>query len=375
MKAHKGDVMVLFGDVPLIRAATLSRLIERRRRADRPALAVIGMRPHDPGPYGRLVLGADGMLERIVEAKDADEQERRIGLCNSGVMIADGDLFWNWIERLGSNNAQGEFYLTDVVGLARADNRLAAAIEAPADEMAGVNSRAELAAAESRYQARRRDAAMADGATLIDPASIHFSFDTRLGRDVVIGPSVVFGPGVNVGDEVIIRPFCHVEGATIGKGAIIGPFARLRPGSVIGEGAHVGNFVEIKKSELGAHAKANHLSYLGDAKIGARANIGAGTITCNYDGFEKMETVIGADAFIGSDTALVAPVSVGEGAIVAAGSVITSDVAPDALAIARSRQVEKPGWAGKFRARKKGAAGRRKERPCAGSSASWAGAT
>ena len=359
LKDDRTDVMVLYGDAPLVRAETLSRLVERRLAPDHPSIVVLGMRPADPGPYGRLVIGADGQLERIVEAKDASPQHRAIDFCNSGIMIVDGAMIWGWIDRLGNNNAKREYYLTDLVALARQDGRRVSAIEADSEQLLGVNSRAELAVAEAKYQARRRTQAMAEGATLIDPGSIHFSFDTVLGRDVVIGPSVVFGPGVRVSDGATIRPFCHIEGAAIGEGAIIGPFARLRPGSVIGERAHVGNFVELKKAELGPGAKANHLAYLGDARIGAKANIGAGTITCNYDGFDKTLTEIGADAFIGSNTALVAPVEVGEGAIVAAGSVITSNVAPNALAIARARQEEKPGWADKFRALKKAALARK----------------
>ncbi len=358
---HRGLVLVVYGDTPLIGARTLPRLIARAGAPDAPSVVVLGMRPVDPGPYGRLVLAPDGGLERIVEAKDSSADELKIAFCNSGIMAIEGERLWGWIDRLGNNNAKSEYYLTDVVALARGDGCRVAAIEAPAEELLGVNSRAELAAAEANYQARKREDAMAGGATLIDPGSIHFSFDTVLGQDLVIGPDVVFGPGVSIADGAIIRPFCHIEGASIGAGAIIGPFARLRPGSVIGATAHVGNFVELKKANLGAGAKANHLSYLGDVSVGDRANVGAGTITCNYDGFEKFETVIGADSFIGSDTALVAPVTIGEGAMIAAGSVITEDVAPGALAIARNRQIEKPGWAEKFRARKKGASGAKRK--------------
>ena len=344
-----GDVLVVYGDTPFVTTDTLTRLLARRRRDDNPAVVVLGMRPADPSGYGRLIQAADGTLDRIVEHKDASEAERAVGLCNSGVMAIDGAALWPLIDRLDNNNAKGEFYLTDIIAHARKDKRVCAFVEAPAEELLGVNSRVELAAAEALFQDRMRRAAMEEGATLTDPATVYFAADTRIGSDVVIGPNVQFGPGVEIADGVEIRAFCHIEGARIGTGAIIGPFARIRPGSVIGDEAHVGNFVELKKAELGAGAKANHLSYLGDATIGAKANIGAGTITCNYDGFTKAKTQIGAGAFIGSDTSLVAPVTVGEGAITGAGSVITRDVAPDALAIARGEQVEKPGWAKRFR--------------------------
>ena len=348
-----GDVLVVYGDTPFVATETLRRMFDRRRAADNPVVVVLGMRPVDPSGYGRLVLGADGSLDRIVEHKDANEAERAIGLCNSGVLAIDGSLVWKLVDRLDNKNAKGEFYLTDIVAFARQDGRRCAVVEAPAEELLGVNSRSELAAAEALFQTRRRTAAMENGATLTDPASVFFAADTRIGRDVVIGPNVQFGPGVEIADDVEIRAFCHIEGARIESGAIVGPFARIRPKSVIGAGAHVGNFVEIKATELGAGAKANHLTYLGDTTVGAKSNIGAGTITCNYDGFTKSRTIIGAGTFIGSDTALVAPVTVGEGAIIAAGSVITHDVPPEALAIAREQQVDKPGWATKFRARQK----------------------
>ncbi|MEA2782223.1 MAG: bifunctional UDP-N-acetylglucosamine pyrophosphorylase / glucosamine-phosphate N-acetyltransferase [Rhodospirillaceae bacterium] len=343
------DLLILYGDTPLISTATLQRLLDRRRASDRPAAVVLGMRPADPAEYGRLVTDGDGRLEAIIEASDADAEQRRIGLCNSGVMAVDGRRIWDLLARVGNSNAKGEYYLTDIVALARRDGRTCAVVEAPAEELLGINSRAELAVAEAATQARLRARAMADGATLIDPRSVWLSVDTRLGRDVVIGPNVFFGPGVEVADEVEIRAFCHLEGARIEKGAVIGPFARLRPGSVIGASAHIGNFVETKNATLGERAKANHLTYLGDVTVGARANVGAGTITCNYDGFFKHETVIGDDAFIGSNSALCAPVTVGDGAFVAAGSVITRDVPANSLAIARGQQTEKPGWATMFR--------------------------
>ncbi|HYC63444.1 MAG TPA: bifunctional UDP-N-acetylglucosamine diphosphorylase/glucosamine-1-phosphate N-acetyltransferase GlmU, partial [Reyranellaceae bacterium] len=343
-----GPVVVVFGDTPLISSATLQKLAAGVAAGQ--AVMVAGMRPSEPGAYGRLVLAADGTLERIVEAKDATAEERAIGLCNAGAMALDGQRMWDLLAQIRPDNAKGEYYLTDVVGLARAQGLRCGVIEAAAEEAVGVNSRLELAEVEALFQARMRREAMLGGATLVDPASVWFSHDTVLGRDVVVGPCVVFGPGVVVGDNVAIKGFCHLEGTTIDAGAQVGPFARLRPGASIGADAHVGNFVEIKAALIGAGAKVNHLSYVGDAEVGSRANVGAGTITCNYDGFVKARTKIGAGAFIGSNTALVAPVSVGDGAIVAAGSVITADVAADALAVARGRQEEKPGWAARFRA-------------------------
>lgn len=351
--SHAGDVLVVYGDSPFMTAKSFRAMLDRRRARDNPAVVVLGMRPSDPSGYGRLITHKSGLLERIVEHKDATPQERAIDLCNSGVMAIDGELIWKLVEQLDNKNAKGEYYLTDIVALANKAGRVSAVVEASAEELLGVNSRSELAAAEALFQSRRRAAAMEDGVTLVDPETVYFSADTKLGRDVVIGPNVVFGPNVEIGDNVEILAFCHIEGARIASGARIGPFARLRPGTRIGEDAHVGNFVELKNAEMGAGAKANHLTYLGDANIGAKANIGAGTITCNYDGFTKSVTEIGAGAFIGSDTSLVAPVKVGEGAITAAGSVITHDVPPDALAVARSEQVDKPGWADKFRTLKR----------------------
>jgi bifunctional UDP-N-acetylglucosamine pyrophosphorylase / glucosamine-1-phosphate N-acetyltransferase len=355
----EGDVLILYGDTPLVATSTFEAMLARRRAADRPAAVVLGMRPEDPAEYGRLVVDGEGRLEAIVEHRDATAAQRRIGLCNSGVMAVDGALIWDLLAEVGNANAKGEYYLTDIVALARRRGRISAAVEAPAEELIGINSRAELAAAEALLQARLRARAMEEGATLIDPSSVWFSFDTRLGRDVVIAPHVVFGPGVEVADGAIIRSFSHLEGARIEAGAEIGPFARLRPGSIIGPKAKVGNFVETKNATLAAGAKANHLSYLGDARVGEGTNIGAGTITCNYDGFDKSRTVIGAGAFIGSNSALVAPVTVGDGAIVAAGSVVTRDVAADSLAVGRERQVEKPGWARLFREKKREAKQRR----------------
>ncbi len=345
-----GTVLVLFGDSPFVTAETIGRMVARREAADRPTVVVLGMRPNDPTGYGRLITDAQGNLAAIVEHRDADEQQRAIGLCNSGVMAIDGAVLWALIDAIENKNAKQEYYLTDIVGVARARGLGAVVVEAPADELIGINSRAELAAAEALCQQRLRARAFDNGVTMTDPASVFLCADTKLGQDVTIGPNVVFGPGVSVADNVEIRAFCHIEGAAIESGAVIGPYARLRPGSKIGRDAHVGNFVETKNAVLGKGAKANHLTYLGDAEVGAKSNIGAGTITCNYDGFLKEKTVIGDGAFIGSNSSLVAPVTVGAGAIVAAGSVITRDVEPDALAVARGTQADKPGWAAKFRA-------------------------
>ncbi|MBV9859485.1 MAG: bifunctional UDP-N-acetylglucosamine diphosphorylase/glucosamine-1-phosphate N-acetyltransferase GlmU [Alphaproteobacteria bacterium] len=345
------DVLVLFGDTPLLRTETLRRLLDERRREPAAAVAVSGMRPADPGPYGRILQNAAGELEAIVEAKDADPAQAAIPLCNGGIMAIDGRYLFELVEAVRANNVQGEFYLTDIVKMARDLGLACRVVEMPADELLGVNSRSDLAAAEAILQDRLRREAMAEGATLIAPETVFLCADTRFGRDVVVEPNVVFGRGVTIGDNVRIRSFSHIEGAAIGAGAIVGPFARLRPGAVLDEAVHIGNFVEVKASRLGAGAKANHLAYLGDSEVGAGSNIGAGTITCNYDGFVKSRTTIGAGAFIGSNTALVAPVTVGDGAIVAAGSVVTRDVPPDALTIGRGRQVDKPGRAAEFRAR------------------------
>jgi bifunctional UDP-N-acetylglucosamine pyrophosphorylase/glucosamine-1-phosphate N-acetyltransferase len=349
----EGDVIVLFGDTPLLSPATLERLIEARRAAADPAVVVLGMRPADPAQYGRLVLSGQGGLDRIVEFSEADEVERGIGLCNAGIMTFDGRRLPELVAALQANNAKGEFFLTDTVAAARARGWACSVVEGDPDEVLGINSRVELADAEAILQDRLRRRAMIEGATLVDPRTVWFSADTRIGRDVVIGPSTFFGPGVTVADNVEILGFSHIEGATIASGARIGPFARLRPTTNVGEGAHVGNFVELKAADLAAGAKANHLTYLGDVSVGAKTNIGAGTIVSNYDGYNKFRTSIGADVFIGSDVVLVAPLTVGDGANVAAGSVITRDVAPDSLAIGRARQEDKPGWAPAYREKKR----------------------
>ena len=340
LEGFAGDVAVLYADNPLIGAETLRRLRAAREGA---GLVLLAMRPADPAKYGRVITDASGAVTRIVEFADATAEERAVGLCNAGVVCAAGPDLFRWLRLVKNENLQGEYYLTDIIALAAAEGVRVVAVEAPEAELRGINSRAELAEAEAEMQRRLRRAAMDGGATLIQPESVVFSHDTVLGQDVTVGPNVVFAPGVTVEDEVEIRAFSHLEGCVVHRGAIVGPFARLRPGTVVGRGAHVGNFVELKAAVLGEGAKANHLSYLGDAEIGAGANIGAGTITCNYDGVNKHRTVIGEGAFIGSDTALVAPVRVGARALVGAGSVITEDVPDDALAVARGRQTNKDG--------------------------------
>ncbi len=348
LQGFEGDVFVLYGDTPLIRPETLARMAASRQEGA--GVVVLGFEAADPTGYGRLVRSADRGLARIVEHKDATAEERAVTLCNSGVMCVDGARLFGWLDRVGNDNAKGEYYLTDIVALARADGVFCAIVEGEEEEVLGVNSRVELAQAEAAFQRRAREAAMREGATLTAPETVFFAHDTRLGRDVEIGPNVVFGPGVVVEDRVEIRAFSHLEGAHVASGAQIGPFARLRPGAEIGMGARVGNFVEVKNTVFGEGAKANHLSYIGDASIGAGANIGAGTITCNYDGYLKHRTEIGDGAFIGSNTALVAPVSVGPQAIVAAGSTITDDVEGDALGLGRARQVVRPGLGARIRA-------------------------
>ena len=354
-----GDVLVLYGDTPLLTPETLGRVMQAR--SDGAAVVVLGFEPVDPAAYGRLVLDSQGGLDAIVEYKDATPQQRAIRLCNSGVMAADASLLFDLLSKVRNDNAKGEYYLTDVVALARGKGLPCAVVRAPEEELLGVNSRGEQAVAEAVIQTRLRNRAMDNGATLIDPSSVFFSVDTKLGQDVTVGPNVVFGPGVAVADGVEIRAFCHIEGAKIGKGAIVGPFARLRPGAVLQEDVHIGNFVEVKATVVETGAKANHLTYLGDARVGAGANVGAGTITCNYDGFLKSLTDIGAGAFIGSNSALVAPVKIGNGAIIGAGSVITKDVPADALAAARGDMRVVPGWAKPYRERKKAEKAARKK--------------
>ncbi|MGB5093955.1 MAG: bifunctional UDP-N-acetylglucosamine diphosphorylase/glucosamine-1-phosphate N-acetyltransferase GlmU [Parvibaculum sp.] len=341
-------VIVIFGDTPLVRSETL-REMAAACTGDT-AVVVLGFEATDPAAYGRLVVDGSGALQAIVERKDATPAELAITLCNGGAMaVRRADLF-RLLAKLGNNNAAGEYYLTDVVQLARAEGLGCAVVRAPEEDMQGVNSRAELAVVEAVMQRRLRRKAMEEGATLSDPDTVYFCADTKIGRDVTIGQHVVFGPGVSVADNVTIKPFCHIEGTQIEEGAQIGPYARLRPGSVIGKDAHIGNFVETKKAMIEEGAKVNHLTYIGDARVGAKANIGAGTITCNYDGYNKFFTDIGKGAFIGSNSSLIAPVKIGDGAYIGSGSVVTKDVSGDALAVTRPQQTEKPGWAARFRA-------------------------
>lgn len=337
LEGFEGKVIVLYGDTPFIGEDTLAALASHT--AD---LVVLGFEAEDPGRYGRLVVTEAG-LERIVEFKDADEATRLIALCNSGVMALDADLLRQLIARLTNENAAGEYYLTDLVALARAEDRRADVVTCDEEETLGINTRAELASAEAAFQTRARAEALENGVTLSDPSTVWFSLDTAIGRDAIVGQNVVFGPGVTVESGAEILPFCHLEGCHISSGATVGPFARLRTGAELGGEVHVGNFVEIKNAVLDEGVKVGHLTYLGDAHIGEHSNIGAGTITCNYDGVMKHRTEIGANAFIGSDTMLVAPVRVGAQAVTGSGSVITEDVEDGALAIGRARQATKPG--------------------------------
>ena len=344
-----GDVIVLFGDTPFLRAETLSAIQERR--AGGADIVALGFETAEPGRYGRLKTGADGMLEAIVEAKDATPEELRITTCNSGVMAGDTATFLRLLDSLGNDNAQGEYYLTDLVALARAEGLTARVAFCDEAETLGINDRAELARAEGLWQRAARERLMRAGVTMVAPETVFLCHDTRLEPDVVIEPHVVFGPGVGVASGARIRAFSHLEGAEVAEGAVVGPYARLRPGARIGANARIGNFVEVKNAEFGEGAKANHLTYVGDATVGAGSNLGAGTITCNYDGFLKHRTEIGEGAFIGVNTALVAPVRVGRAAYVGTGTVVTEDVPEDALAIGRARQTNKPGLATRLRDR------------------------
>lgn len=345
LQGFEGRLVVLFGDTPFVRPETLARLADASD-----AVSVLGFETPEPGGYGRLVMDGDRLL-RIVEAGDASAEELAVTACNSGAMAGPAQTVFRLLDRVSPRNVQGEYYLTEIAALAREEGVPVRAIFCDAAETMGVNDRADLAAAEAAFQARARARAMAAGATLIAPETVHFAWDTALGRDVLIEPNVVFGPGVEIADGAVVRAFCHIAGTRIASGACVGPFARLRDGSEIGEGARIGNFVEMKKTVFGPGAKAGHLAYVGDASVGARANLGAGAITCNYDGVSKHRTEIGERAFIGVNTALVAPVVVGEDAYTATGGVITNDVPPGDLAIARARQTNKPGLGRKLRER------------------------
>jgi bifunctional UDP-N-acetylglucosamine pyrophosphorylase/glucosamine-1-phosphate N-acetyltransferase len=340
------DIVVAFGDTPLIRPATLASL--RKPLADGAAVVVLGFRPSDPSGYGRLLMQGQELVA-IREDKDATAQERTVGLCNAGLMAFAGREALAILDRIGDANANGEFYLTDAVEVARAMGHKVAVIEAEEGEVRGINTKAQLAGAEAELQRRLRTAALEAGVTMIAPETVYLAADTKLSANVEIEPYVVFGPGVVIDDGAVIRSFSRLEGAHVGPGAIVGPFARLQPGADIGAGAHIGNFVEVKEATIEAGAKANHLAYIGDARVGEGANIGAGTITCNYDGRAKHRTDIGKGAFIGSNSALVAPLTVGDNAYVGSGSVITKDVPPGALALGRARQVIKEGWAALLR--------------------------
>ena len=348
---HRGPVLVVFGDAPLITTATLQRLVEACRKA-KAAVGVLGFTAEDPSPYGRLIL-RDGLLERIVESRDADATEKAVDFCNSGVMCIDGALIAALLGAIGNDNVKREFYLTDVVGIARTAGHTVIAVEGSQEEFQGINSRAELAMAERAMQQRLRSAAFEAGVSMADPQTVWLAADTKFASDVTIGPNVRFGPAVSVGAGTEIKAFCDIEGARIGRDVIIGPFARIRPGSEVADQVHIGNFVELKATRMGRAAKANHLAYLGDSDIGAASNIGAGTIAVNYDGFGKWRTVVGADAFVGSNSALVAPLRIGRGSNVTAGSVITEDVPAGAVAFGRARQVTKKGRAAPLRAKLK----------------------
>jgi bifunctional UDP-N-acetylglucosamine pyrophosphorylase/glucosamine-1-phosphate N-acetyltransferase len=351
LAGYDGAVLVLYGDTPFVEAETLRRMLDRLDRDGGPGVVVLASCPADPAKYGRIILGEGDHVAKMVEFRDATEDERAVRLCNSGMMAVRAKDLFRWLSQVGNDNAAKEFYLPDIVNIAAAEGREAVVIEGDPYETAGVNSRAELAHLELEWQRRRREQALDEGATLIDPESVWFAYDTKLGRDVTVEPHVVFGPGVEVADGAAIKAFSHIDGATIGAKASIGPFARIRPGTRLADKTKVGNFVELKNAVVAEGAKINHLSYVGDAEVGAKANVGAGTITCNYDGFGKYRTVIGAGAFIGSNTALVAPVTIGEGAVVGAGSVITENVEADSLAVERTEQRGIAGWARRFRER------------------------
>ncbi|WP_282092231.1 bifunctional UDP-N-acetylglucosamine diphosphorylase/glucosamine-1-phosphate N-acetyltransferase GlmU [Epibacterium ulvae] len=344
LSSFKGDAVILYGDTPFLQAETLEHMVEARAKAD---LVVLGFEAADPGRYGRLIMDGDS-LEKIVEYKDASEDQRAIRFCNSGLMACDAAVMFDLLSKVENKNASGEYYLTDLVELARAQGLSVTAVSCDEAETLGVNSRADLAAAEAVFQARARADLLEMGVTMMAPETVFLAFDTVIGRDTVIEPNVVFGPDVTVESGALIRAFSHLEGCHVSRGAKVGPYARLRPGAELAENTHIGNFVEIKNAEIAAGAKINHLSYIGDASVGEATNIGAGTITCNYDGFMKHRTEIGPRAFIGSNTLLVAPVTVGRDAMTASGTVVTKNVEAEALALSRVPQTNKPGRAAKL---------------------------
>ena len=354
LEGFVGTVLVAFGGDPMFTAETLGKLASARDVTSPPDVVVLGFQTQNPDRYGRLLQDADGRLERIVEVSETHGIDRPVRLYNAGIMAVDGAKLPGLLAGLNTDNAKGEYYLTDIVGIARERGGYVTVVEAPEIETLGVDSRADLARAEALMQQRLRASVLEAGVTLVAPETVFLSHDTVIGRDSIVHPNVTFGPGVSIGARVVIKSFCHLEEATVADGAVIGPYARLRPGAEIGIGAHVGNFVEVKASTIGAGAKANHLSYIGDATVGAGANIGAGTITCNYDGFSKFRTEIGAGAFIGSNTALVAPVSIGDGAIIGAGGTVTMSVEADALMVVRGEARLVPGGAARFRSKRQG---------------------
>ena len=349
LKDFAGTLVVTYGDHPLFTADTFEASFAAQAKT---GMAIVAFRSHNIS-YGRVVTTPNGLLDRIVEYRDASDAERRLDLCSAGVMSADAKSFFRWAKGLTNHNVQNEYYLTEIPLIAKAEHVGCAVVEVAAAETMGVNSRAELALAEAAMQQRLRARALEAAVGMTAPETVFFSHDTVLEADVQVGPYVVFGPGVTVRSGAEIKAFSHLEGATVARGAIVGPYARLRPGAAIGEDAHIGNFVEVKNARIEKGAKANHLSYLGDARVGEGANIGAGTITCNYDGFDKHHTDIGAGAFIGSNAALVAPVTIADGVYVGAGSVVTKAMAPDSLVVTRAEQKEIPGWAEEFRKRKR----------------------
>ncbi len=344
LDGFSGDVVVLYGDTPFLQPETLERMVAARRDND---LVILGFEAADPGRYGRLVMNGEA-LERIVEYKDASDDEKNITLCNSGLLACDAKTLFSLIDAVGNDNASGEYYLTDVVEIARDRGLDVSAVTCDEAETLGINSRTDLAMADEVFQSRARAELLGLGVTLMAPDTVYLAADTVIGRDTVIEPNVIFGPGVTVESGATIRAFSHLEGCHVSRGAIVGPYARLRPGAELAENTRIGNFVEIKNAEISEGAKVNHLSYIGDASVGAVSNIGAGTITCNYDGVMKHRTTIGENVFVGSNTMLVAPVTLGDGSMTATGTVVTRDVEPDALAVARARQGNKPGYARKL---------------------------